>query len=66
MLEIFDSSGQTMELGMGASGSETRIALILPGGNGQIPILIQQGTRLSVRAVSGTASSGELDLNAYQ
>jgi hypothetical protein len=62
-LAVFDSSGQTLELGVGAAASETRILLIPPGGiDGQTPIGIPAGTRLSVRAVSATASVGELTL----
>lgn len=63
--EIFDSSGQTLELGTGAAASEVRLILVYPGGNGQVPVTIPSGTRLSIRAVSATANSGELDINLY-
>lgn len=63
-LTIFDSSGQTMELGVGAVASEVRVLIIPPGGlNGFIPLRIAAGSRVSVRAISATASVGELDLN---
>lgn len=65
MIEIFDSSGQTLELGIGAPASETRLILVFPGGNGQVPVSIGSGTRLSIRAVSATANAGELDINLY-
>lgn len=65
MIELFDSSGQTLELGLGAPASESRLILVFPGGNGQVPVTIPSGSRLSVRAVSATANAGELDLNAY-
>jgi len=65
MMEIFDSSGQTMEIGTGAAASETRLVIVFPGGNGQIPVNIPAGTRVSVRAVSASASVGELDINFY-
>jgi hypothetical protein len=60
-LHIFDSSGRTLELALGGSGSEVAFAYIPPGGldsplDKNIPI----GSRISVRAVSTTASSGEL------
>ena len=66
-VSIFDSSGQTLELGSCAAGatanSEVRQLLIPPGGvplqNLQIPI----GSRISIRAVSSAVSSGENDLN---
>lgn len=64
-LEIFDSSGETLELGTGAAASETRLILIVPGGNGRVPVSIASGTRLSIRAVSSNASVGELDINIY-
>jgi hypothetical protein len=64
-LEIFDSSGQTLLLATGASGSEVNLLYITPGGNGQIAIDIPAGTRLSIKAVSANATSGELDINAY-
>lgn len=64
--EIFDSSGQVMQLATGAAGSEVAIPLyVTPGGNGQIRLLIGKGVRLSVRAVTATASVGELDINLY-
>ncbi len=64
-LEIFDSSGETLELATGAAASEVRVAIITPGGNGRIPIGIAAGTRVSVKAISATASVGELDINLY-
>jgi hypothetical protein len=65
-IEIFDSSGKTMELGVGPVGGETRQILVFPGGNGSVPFDLAKGTRISVRAVSGTANSGELSLNFFQ
>lgn len=64
-LEIFDSSGQTLELGIGAASSETRLILVFPGGNGRVPVAIASGARVSVRAVSATADVGEIDINFY-
>lgn len=63
-LEIFDSSGETLELATGAAASEVRKMLIMPGGNsGVIPVSIASGTRLSVRAVSANATVGRLNIN---
>lgn len=64
-IEIFDSSGQTLELGTGAALSETRLLLIFPGGNGRVSVRIPTTTRLAIRAVSGTANAGELCMNLY-
>jgi len=62
-ITLFDSSGQTLELGAGAASSENRILIIPPGGiDGFLRLEIPSGTRVSVRAISGTANSGEIDL----
>lgn len=65
LLEIFDSSGQTLEIGTGGAGVETVLFLVFPGGNGQVPVAIASGTRVSIKAVSGTANAGELNINFY-
>ena len=64
-LEVFDSSGQTLELGTGGAGSEARLLFVLPGGNGLVPIRFAASSRISIRAVSGTANTGEITLNFY-
>lgn len=64
-IEIFDSSGQTLFLATGGAGSEVDQILIFPGGNGRIPLRIAAGTRISIKAVSATANTGEIDLNFY-
>lgn len=63
-VSIFDSSGQTMELGIGNPGSESRLLLIPPGGIEE-DVVIPAGSRLSIRAVSDTANIGEIDLNVF-
>lgn len=65
-LEIFDSSGETLVLAIGASGSEVDQIYIMPGGNGKIECLLSKGARLAVKAVSGDATTGELTMNLYQ
>lgn len=60
-IDVFDSSGQTLELMIGASGSETRQRIIPPGGSGRVPQWLPQGSRVSLRALSATASAGEDD-----
>lgn len=64
-IEIFDSSGQTLKLAIGAAASEVDQVLVFPGGNGRIPFVIASGARLSIRAVSATASTGEISINFY-
>ena len=65
LMEIFDSSGQTLKIAFGAAASEVDQFLVIPGGNGPISIAIPALTRVSIRAVSGNASSGEIDINLY-
>lgn len=64
-IEIFDSSGQTLVLATGGAGSEVDQLYIFPGGNGRIPFTIAASTRVSIKAVSGTASVGENTINYY-
>lgn len=61
-LYIFDSSGQTLFLAIGAAASEVNKAYIVPGGNGELNLTIPSGSRVSVKAVSGNATSGELSI----
>jgi hypothetical protein len=64
-IEVFDSSGLAMEIGIGTPGSETRILLVPPGGIG-VDETIAANSRISVRAVGGTqADVGELDINLF-
>lgn len=63
--EIFDSSGQTLEFGVGAPGGEVSQFYIFPGGNGKIDVSVVAATQLHVRAVSATADAGELVINFY-
>ncbi len=65
-ITVFDSCGGTLELGTGAGGAETRKMIIPPGGlDGVIPLAIPSGTRLAVKAISATCSSGELDITGF-
>ena len=59
---LFDSCGETLQLGTGAAASETRVAIIPPGGlDNMFPLTIPAGTRLSVKAISANCTTGELD-----
>lgn len=64
-IEIFDSSGETLVLAIGGIGSEVNKVYVFPGGNGRIPLQIAAAARLSVKAISNNATSGELTINFY-
>jgi len=64
-LFIFDSSGQTLVLATGGSGSEVDQMYIVPGGNGIVPLAIASSTRVAIKAVSANATLGEIDINFY-
>jgi hypothetical protein len=64
-MEIFDSSGQTLKIAFGSAGNEVDQFQITPGGNERIPVLIPVGTRVSIKAISANATTGELDINFY-
>ena len=62
-IDVWDSSGETLELGIGPVAGEVRLCLVPPGG-GSYAVTIATGTRISVRAVSAMTATGELILNA--
>lgn len=64
-IEIFDSGGQTMVLAQGAASGEQDMFYIVPGGNGRMPFQASKGMRLSVKAISANATSGELVINIW-
>lgn len=62
-LQIFDSSGETLVLAVGAAASEVDQIYVFPGGNGVTDLAIAAGSRISVKAISASATSGELTIN---
>jgi hypothetical protein len=64
-IEIFDSSGETLLLALGAASGEVDTLFIMPGGNGFLNCALPKGARLSVKAVSGNATTGELTINLW-
>lgn len=56
---VFDSSGQTLQIAQGAIGAEVIMFYITPGGV-EIEHRITAGVRLSVKAVSADATVGEI------
>jgi hypothetical protein len=65
-LEIFDSSGEFLELAVGAAASEVVQFTIFPGGNGTVEILIPINSRVSIRPLAAVAVTvGTLAINFY-
>lgn len=56
LVEIFDSSGVAIYFAVGAAASEVNQFVIYPGGNGQVPLAIPAGSRISYKAVSTSAT----------
>lgn len=67
LVEIFDSSGVAIFFAVGAAASEVNQFVIYPGGNGQVPLKIPAGSRISYKAVStsATGASAFNVLNLY-
>lgn len=63
-MDMFDSSGETMEIGIGAAGLEVQVGYVIPGGN-RINQVIPAGTRIAIRAVSADATVGEHTTNMF-
>lgn len=63
--EISDTGGQSMILAIGASSAEVDTKKIVPGGNGLIPLRLDEGQRLSIKALSGNVASGELIIDLF-
>lgn len=66
-IEIFDSSGSVLALGVGSAGNEVTQLYILPGGNGLLNLLVPSGSRISLKAISANPANGtENDINLYR
>lgn len=60
-LWIFDSSGQDLVLAVGAAAAEVDQIQISPGGwDSSVDLFIPSGSRISIKAVSASATSGTL------
>lgn len=65
-IEIFDSSGEFLELAVGGAGSEITQLVIFPGGNGPVELLIPINSRVSLRPLAASAISvGNIAINFY-
>jgi hypothetical protein len=61
-INIFDSSGEIVELALGGSGSETR-KMIIPAGGISTAVLIPSGSRISIKSLTDDISTGFLVVN---
>jgi hypothetical protein len=59
----YDTSGETIELALGGSGSEVVKMILGPGNDQYLDIDIPAGSRIAVRTVGSNASAGSLVLN---
>lgn len=64
-LEVFNGQGNALELGFGASGSETAKIDIYAGGLDRQEYFIPSGTRLSLRAKGTSATTGSLYIHLF-
>ena len=64
-VQIFDSSGETLEFATGAGGAEVPLFYIFPGGVETL-VDIPAGTRISLKAVTANATAGYFAMNAWK
>lgn len=64
-IQIYESSGQIVQMGIGPSGSETGIYYIMPNTVATIPFKLDEGMRLAIKAVDADASVGDLIINFF-
>ncbi len=65
MVDIFDSTGYTARLGTGAPAAEVDLMLDYPGGNGQVFVRIDAGTRIALRPLVHPPSGAEVVINFW-
>lgn len=66
-IETFDTSGLTYIIGVGASASEVTQLYVGPGGSfpSQQSLFIPAGSRIAIKTLTGTPTSGNFFFNAY-
>lgn len=64
-IEVSDTGGRWLYIAIGAAAAEVDILAIPPGGSQIIPVQIAAGTRISVKAIDGTANTGLVGVNLY-
>lgn len=71
LIEIFDSTGEVLQIGTGGTNGAGNAAAstlmqVIPGGNGHIYVRIDTGTRLSLKALSNNPGANtETIINFY-
>lgn len=63
--QISNGSDKDLKLGYGPAGGEVDLIYVPASQNVIVPFHIGQSTRLAVRSLSGTASSGRLVINTF-
>lgn len=68
LVEIVDTGGSVMSLGLGASGEETEYFKIPAGGNSPppLPVFIPTLSRLSIMPLDVAPTEGSLVINFYE
>lgn len=64
-IEIYNGTGQPLIFATGAAASESEKIYVFPGGNGRVPLAITAATRTALKAVSTSATTGEVYVNFY-
>lgn len=64
-VEVYNQTSSSIYFATGAAASEVNQFIIPPGGNGLVSITIAASTRISVKAVDATASTGSLIVNYW-
>lgn len=62
---IYWSGTVTIILAIGAVGSETQILYVTPSMDIFLPVKVPKLSRVAIKSVSGTVSSGEIDINFF-
>lgn len=57
-LEILDTSGKILKLAVGAAGSEIDLCTVPVSGTVIVPTYIVAGTRISIKAIDASATTG--------
>lgn len=57
-LEVCDTSTKLLKIAVGAASSETDVFTVFVSGCVIVPIYLQSGTRLSIKAVDANATTG--------
>jgi hypothetical protein len=64
-IEVSDTGGRWYYLATGAAASEVDLIIIPPGGAQILPVQIASGTRISIKAIDGNATTGYVGVNIY-